>query len=356
MAVRAAWVLIAIAATAGSVAQASTVGVRPERVGEPEGGYARALIDDYVNGIRGYFDADNDEDRLAALEYFERAAEAGHIPSIRMLGRAFHYDLELPSDIAEAEKWYLKGVALGDPASYTALGDIYANVHGNSAAFVNLKRARIHYEEAQQRGCAIAPIGLGNLYAKGVGVAKDPAKALEHYAIAIERGNTGVGHMLSFVLYDWGALPDPTMAKAIDHLNKAAEAGEGRAAVYVGDSFRRGYWEKFGTEQKHAFPKDEKLAEAWYRHGHARGQSQASLALAGLILERNGGAIDDLEVEELLQVAEASPALSQRHREEITRVRADSSLRLERARRLHPHHGIEEQDATRPARFEAINR
>lgn len=97
----------------------------------------------------------------------------------------------VPPDHAEARFWLSKAIALAlgqkeMTAALTQLGTLYANREGGQRSYAY---ARILWELAAAQGDPTALCSLGRLYAQGLGVSKDPARAEELFAKARKLGN-----------------------------------------------------------------------------------------------------------------------------------------------------------------------
>jgi energy-coupling factor transporter ATP-binding protein EcfA2 len=113
------------------------------------------------------------------------------------------------------------GALHGNTSSVTSLGWFYENGYGVAQDYV---RARELYEEAADKGEALAMNNLGGLYENGWGVARSYAKARELYEKAAGKGDARAVNNLGR-LYEngWGVAQD--YMKARELYEKAAGTG-----------------------------------------------------------------------------------------------------------------------------------
>jgi TPR repeat protein len=111
------------------------------------------------------------------------AADAGNAAASEALGRACMEST--PRDIACASARVAAAAGAGRPSAKSLLGWMYAQGLGMP---VELARARELYMEAAKAGDIAARNNLGEMYETGRGVPADPAKAVEYYRDAAEAG------------------------------------------------------------------------------------------------------------------------------------------------------------------------
>jgi localization factor PodJL len=88
----------------------------------------------------------------------------------------------------------------------------------------DLQVAARFFEKAAEKGLAAAQYRTGNLYEKGLGVARDVEAAKAWYRKAAENGNTRAMHNLAVLLAE-GAAGKPDYQSAIGWFERAAEQG-----------------------------------------------------------------------------------------------------------------------------------
>ena len=97
------------------------------------------------------------------------------------------------------------------------------------------------FNEAIKRGDLDAPLMLGDLYARGIGVRQDYARAAELYRTAANFGRSAEAQYLLGDLYAYGRGLPQDYTLAIDWLRKAALAGHAGAQSYLGSFYENGY-------------------------------------------------------------------------------------------------------------------
>jgi len=124
-----------------------------------------------------------------ALGWYSRAAEQGFAPSQFNLGVMYAEGEGAKADAETALTWFRKSAAQGFVDAQLKLAEIaFAND--------NKKEAFFWYKKAADNGDAQAMFNVGSFYYKGIGIAKDDAKAVEYYRKARDAGDTGVDSIL----------------------------------------------------------------------------------------------------------------------------------------------------------------
>ena len=95
--------------------------------------------------------------------------------------------------------------------------------------------------EAMKRGDLDAPLMLGDLYARGLGVRQDYARAAELYRTAANFGRSVEAQYLLGDLYAYGRGLPQDYAMAIDWLRKAGLRGHAGAQSYLGSFYENGF-------------------------------------------------------------------------------------------------------------------
>lgn len=180
-----------------------------------------------------------------AIEFWESAANNGHVEAIRTLvdcylqgtvvkadsvkatewlrkGVSVSNDKDLlwmmawhnakgigtPINEAEAVKWYTKAVEAGNTMAATNLGWCYENAFGCETDY---KKAAEYYQIAANAGEALGINNLGFAYIQGKGVSIDQEKGINLVALAIEKGYTqNIGTLFGMLNYgQFGVTPNP---------------------------------------------------------------------------------------------------------------------------------------------------
>ena len=209
-----------------------------------------------------------DKDPAKAIEWYQEAAEAGDTTAMRFLGVSYKTGDGVDKDPAKAIEWYQKAAEAGDTTAMVNLGVSYKTGDGVDK---DPAKAIEWYQKAAEAGDTTAMVNLGVSYMNGDGVDKDPAKAIEWYQKAAEAGDTTAMVNLG-VSYMNGDGVDKDPAKAIEWYQKAAEAGDTTAMVNLGVSYMNG----------DGVDKDPAKAIEWYQKAAEAGGSEAASRLATL--------------------------------------------------------------------------
>jgi localization factor PodJL len=203
--------------------------------------------DDAYDAARRAFDGGRVEEGLTLLE---SAADLGHAGAAYDLSKAYGGEDGVEPDLERRTHWLNEAAALGDPRARFVVGAaLYAEQDQES------KRKGLAYlESAADAGNARAEHVLGEAYAKGAGVERDPAWGMRWTARAATRGHSaaqraygialmsGVGAPRDYeAAYVWLALAasgdEPSAARLRDVLAKrldpkALARAEARVAAF----------------------------------------------------------------------------------------------------------------------------
>ena len=174
-----------------------------------------------------HFDENSNYYHEARGEYYlDRAAEGGYHVAQYRIGKMLYYGIRYEQDIENAEEWLKRSAIGGNLYGATLLGKIYVEdsffgAHRNTGF-------RLLFQ-AEQDGNEFAAYTLGKYYMEGKVVKKDIAKAIEHLEKASARGNMFADYRLAQIYLFEADIFD--MEKAIEYLNRSAQAGNESAAV-----------------------------------------------------------------------------------------------------------------------------
>lgn len=157
----------------------------------------------------------------AALHWFQKAADAGHVDAFAFLGDMYYKPEFNMIDIDKALPWYTKATAYGDDQSHV-IGHIYETKN-------DYEQAVYHYQTAVANGTTFAKWRMACLYMDGLGVKVDLAKALNLLYEAID--DWPQAHVDLAMVYLTETCYDA--AKARMHLDAAKDAG-----VYYAEEYR----------------------------------------------------------------------------------------------------------------------
>lgn len=155
----------------------------------------------YMLGMM-YFKGDGaDQDRNKALELWRKAADEEHPAAMGLLGRAcMEGKLGFDKDPASGRVLLEKAANGGNTPSSVYLGNIYAKGEGVAQ---DMKRAMKWYEQAASAGDARAQYIVGLAYLEGSGVPVDEGKAFNWLRLAAGQDHVNAMLMLS-VCYSTG--------------------------------------------------------------------------------------------------------------------------------------------------------
>jgi len=126
------------------------------------------------------------------------------------------------------------------------------------------------------RGSAEAQFLVGTAFDEGLGVAEDPAAAVEWFRKAAAQGHTLAEHNLGNA-FAAGRGVTADAAEAVRWWLKAGGKGDAVVQLRLGEAFERGS----------GVPRDPTQARRWYADAASRGNAQAKAAL-----ERLGGGLE----------------------------------------------------------------
>jgi TPR repeat protein len=180
----------------------------------------------YVLGKFHYYGHGTDADKIKGVEWYSKAAVAGHAGATHELAMVVERDV-LPLD--KALPWLEKSASNNDLDSIVALGNLYKNGTGvaqdsNKAVEFYRKAAEKNYAAGQhglatmlqatdfagslrlftaaaQSGHAPSQVTLGFLFENGSGVPKDLGTALKYYVSAANQGDA-TAQMRAAYLYE----------------------------------------------------------------------------------------------------------------------------------------------------------
>lgn len=183
----------------------------------------------------------------------------------------------------------LKKVEAGDAEAQFKLGRRYAKGEGVPK---DTAKAVEWYQKAAMQGNAKAQTNLGVMYAEGEGVPKDAAKAVEWYQKAAAQGEAYAQNNLG-VMYSRGEGVPEDSAKAVEWFQKAAEQGDAAAQSSLGLRHARG----------DGVPKDAAKAVEWFQKAAAQGDAAAQSSLGWMYYEGEGVPKDAAKAVEWFQKA-----------------------------------------------------
>jgi len=128
---------------------------------------------------------EKDENYEEAAEWYEKAADQGHVYAQVSLGRAYSEGEGVPENKKEAAKWYEKAARQGDKFAQFCLGNAYSEGEGVPE---DKKEAIKWYEKAAKQGYKFGQYSLGNAFYNGEGVPEDKKEAVKWHRKAADQG------------------------------------------------------------------------------------------------------------------------------------------------------------------------
>ncbi len=229
-----------------------------------------------TEGIMAY----EQKDYVTALRELQPEAERGDVEAMLRLGWMYRYGDGVPEDVDEALKWYLRAAERGHARAMADVGMVY---HFNTARRDYLK-AFEWYSKSAAAGNAMAHYHLGQLYAKGLGVTRDPHEAITWYRKAAHLGHKPAYSELG-VIYAAGELIPADWIEASNWFKKAADSGDAQSAYNLGQLYADG---------GHGLESDDQEAFVWFHKAAEKDHLLAQIRLA--YMYKNGrGVTENLE-------------------------------------------------------------
>ena len=177
-----------------------------------------------------------DKDMDKALEYYQRAAEAGSDYCAATLGNLYRQTYDIEKNIAKSIEWYTKACEMGNKPAGISLASIYLYGADQNGTEKNPEKAAAILQVLAEKGYVPAQTQLADLFMSGEGVPWDSAKAFEWYLKAAAQDDAyaqcELGDIFTYGLSDSDYNPliaeNRDLAKAF--LTRASENGYPRAA------------------------------------------------------------------------------------------------------------------------------
>jgi TPR repeat protein/AAA+ superfamily predicted ATPase len=203
-----------------------------------------------------------------AANWFQRAADQGHIEAQRYLAFAHLHGRGMAKDEAEGVRWLRLAADGGDAPSQRQLGFHYAT--GNGVAFDPSEGVR-WFRLAAEQGDYLAQYNLGLAYANGRGIPFDQTQSLYWYQLAAKQGMPEAQCALGLVYEHGFGVPVDYIASA--YWNRLAAAKDyAEACSNLGWLYENGL----------GVPLDLEQARLMYEAAARQDYEQAKLRLAEL--------------------------------------------------------------------------
>lgn len=205
---------------------------------------------------------------------------------------------------------YLNAAKKGDPEAQFFMGIV--RFVGTQKFPVDYAQAFAWFRKSADGGNALAPVQLGYLYLRGLGVGKDPAQAIKWLQVATARGNPEGAFNLAKI-YEFGDDPIPRDPdKALDLFIEAGQGGSYDSAVKLGEIH---YYGQLGVERNF------RESAKWFERAAETRYFLAYRYLATIYTEENGSAYDPVEGLKWLIVDDATDLMPQYLKERFDRLR-----------------------------------
>ena len=225
----------------------------------------------------------------SALKWSRQAAEAGSAQGQAMLAYVLTNGPEAMRDLEAAHRWYERSAAAGCPEGCLGYALSLAPRTNDAAG---RRQVADYLGRAAQAMLPTAVYLLGVLAEQGVGLARDPAAAMELYRNAAELGVRSAQTRWGLALIE-GQLVKQDLLNGETWLRRAALAGDAEAAVLVADL----------NISNGELPPNYTQAASWYRRAAEAGHKAAAHALGSLYLTGEGVAPDPEEAARWLRVS-----------------------------------------------------
>ncbi len=212
-------------------------------------------------------------DHAAAAAEFRRLAEQGDAEAQASLAEMIFTGRGIDQDPEAAILWFRRAADGGHVASQVHLGMISAQAR-------NIELSAKGFRMAAEAGDADGMTNLAALYLRGLGVGRDAAQALDWFAKAADQGDPANQLRLG-ELYLGGAAGEPEIDNGLRWVRRAANQGYVSAQLRLGSIYASGS----------VAPKDPVRAYMWFHLSSMMGTEQAGEILAGLAAEMTAGQI-----------------------------------------------------------------
>lgn len=248
-------------------------------------------------------------DFIAAEGWARRAAEAGSAEAQALLGYILTAGPEAIRNLEQAEHWYGRSAASGNPQGKLGLGLAILRRAGTNIAEQKPGIAAI--VSAAELDLPMAQYLHGVLLEHGVGLPPDPAMAVRLYQKAAATGLRSAMARLGLALIEGRGIARPDPITGESWLRRAALAGDVEAAALVGDLYAKGgdlppnfaeaaVWFQRAAEGGHAMaaralgmlyltgagvPRNADEAAVWFERAGRAGDFASQVDLANLVLQ-----------------------------------------------------------------------
>ena len=244
----------------------------------------------YQRGLSG-----SSNDMGKAVYYYTYGAERGLAQAQANLGMLYRDGNGVPQDPAQAMRWFRLAAAQGHATAMVEIGRLYRFGQGVKT---NVAEAHRWFETAAtEKNSSLAELNLGLLYEDQ----GELEKALTFYRQAADAGSTDA--MIQLYLCYWnvkGVSSDH--AKAVEWLGKAANAGNPYAQCLLGCYYETPRWEGEGRERALTAPNWHQAIH-WYRLSAEQNWAGGQYHLGMLYVRGTGVEVDEVRGLKLVRAA-----------------------------------------------------
>ena len=128
-------------------------------------------------------------DKVKAAEWYQKSAEVGYAIAQFKLALKYSHGTGVKQDEVAAASWFQKAVDQGCKEAARHLADMYYT--GRGPVKQDYVHALVLYERAVEiSGDSLSECAIANMYAQGLGITQDKAKAMELYQDAANAGGS----------------------------------------------------------------------------------------------------------------------------------------------------------------------
>lgn len=120
-----------------------------------------------------------------AMDYYMRAADAGHVMAMVRIGMIYENGYDVERDLVKALSWYRKAAGLGSTQAMVKLAKFYGKGEGVEA---NIPEAIGWLTKAADGGDGLAMANLAKAYDEGRGLSYNPIEAAKYALRAVKAG------------------------------------------------------------------------------------------------------------------------------------------------------------------------
>ena len=224
------------------------------------------------------------------LEYFQKAAEAGHVEAIFQIGMIYDFGNTGEKDMGKAVQYYSIAAEKGYPGACLYLSDLYKAGAGVSED--NEKSLSLLFK-AVDLGDKFAEYTLACRYNSGDGIAENPQKAFELAMSSYTKGYDKAGALLG-EMYAFGIGCEQDYDKALSYLLPAAYNGHVYSMYLLGECYLFGDGTKPDIDRAYKWLKEAVDHNIW--------MTSAYFNLGKIYNDRNFSGYDPKEALRLFQI------------------------------------------------------